>query len=188
MKKNKQAKRPIENSPPQESRNNQPSDAAHEPAFYKTNDFVGVMHFVGASLLRSELEWSGFTFDDAVGLTCWELRVGLGLALLAAGAWILKLSYGELERFSQPYEPGKPTTKLVTTGPFSWSRNPAYMANLLCIAPGFAVLCNDLWILVFVPVTAIVFYFLLIAPEEKYLKARFGQEWDDYCKVTRRWL
>lgn len=165
----------------------QSSDAAHEAVFYKTNDFVGVVHVIVASLLRSELEWPGFTFDE-IGLTLWELRSAIGLIFLAAGIWILRSSYSELERFSQPFEPGKPTTKLVTTGPFALSRHPAYTANLLLIAPGFGLLCNDLWVLVCIPMSAIVFYFLLVAPEEKYLKARFGKEWEEYCTGTRRWL
>lgn len=185
MKRTNKTNRPRDQT--QQSANQQSDDAAHEPVFYKTNDFVGVLHVIGASLLRSELEWPGFTFD-AIGFTCWELRMGFGLGLLAAGIYILRSAYAELERFSQPYEPGKPTTKLVTTGAFAWSRHPAYTANLLLIAPGFSVLCNDLWILVCVPISAMVFYFLLIAPEEKYLKARFGKEWEDYCTGTRRWL
>ena len=189
MKENNQTKRQNSSQRTLQSSQHyeQSSDAAHEAVFYKTNDFVGVVHVIMASLLRSELEWPGFTFDE-IGFTWWELRAGIGLIFLLAGVWILRSSYSELERFSQPFEPGKPTTKLVTTGPFALSRHPAYTANLLLIAPGFGLLCNDLWVLVCIPMSAIVFYFLLVAPEEAYLKARFGKAWEDYCTGTRRWL
>jgi protein-S-isoprenylcysteine O-methyltransferase Ste14 len=42
---------------------------------------------------------------------------------------ILRTVHKELSKYGQPHEPGKPTTKLITAGPFQYSRNPTYTAS-----------------------------------------------------------
>jgi len=50
-----------------------------------------------------------------------------------------------LSRAHTPVDPMKPTTALVTEGPFRYSRNPIYLA-LTLLYLGVAFLVNALWI------------------------------------------
>jgi protein-S-isoprenylcysteine O-methyltransferase Ste14 len=83
--------------------------------------------------------------------------------------------------------PAAPTTALVTTGPFAYSRNPIYIAEtLIYVAVAFFV--NDLW---FAPVLVAVMVVLergVIRREERYLAAKFAGAYEHYRAHVRRWL
>lgn len=74
---------------------------------------------------------------------------------------------------------------LTTNGIFKISRNPVYLSYHLL----FLSMLFYSWKL-FLPLYllfAIIFH-LLILEEEKYLKARFGNEYTNYCNNTRRYI
>lgn len=85
------------------------------------------------------------------------------------------------------FMPNKAATKLLTGGPFSFSRNPIYLANVLIVA-GFGLALGSRWFLF----GAVVLFFLLselvIKREEKHLEANFPQAWADYSQLVRRWI
>jgi protein-S-isoprenylcysteine O-methyltransferase Ste14 len=84
-------------------------------------------------------------------------------------------------------EPGKPTTSIVTTGFYAWSRNPIY-AGFCLINIGIGIASNSLWIFVsFIP-AAFFLYHVAIAKEEAYLEGKFGEEYLAYKKKVRRWV
>ena len=105
---------------------------------------------------------------------------GLGFALVAA-------TRQELARHRQPTDPGQPTRHIVTTGVFGVSRNPMYL-GAACFILGFALLFKLLWLLVLFVPTLIACQIVLIAPEECYLRAKFGEVYADYEASVRRWL
>ena len=71
--------------------------------------------------------------------------------------------------------PDKATAKLVTDGPFRFSRNPLYLALTLMYA-GFALIANSVWALfLLLPVILIMSRFV-IRREEEYLARTFGEE------------
>jgi len=83
--------------------------------------------------------------------------------------------------------PHRAATALVTTWPFSWSRNPIYFGNLLLlIGAGFAF--NNIW---FFP-AALCSYglvtILAIKREEAHLAYKFGSLWTSYAQSTPRWI
>jgi protein-S-isoprenylcysteine O-methyltransferase Ste14 len=80
----------------------------------------------------------------------------------------------------------KPTTNLIITGPFKFSRNPLYMSLFLLYA-GIGVLLNSLW---FAPLLLLLFVFLrqVVLKEEKLLDRLFSQEFQNYKNKVRRWL
>jgi protein-S-isoprenylcysteine O-methyltransferase Ste14 len=81
----------------------------------------------------------------------------------------------------------KPTTVLVTEGPFRYSRNPIYLA-LTLLYLGVAFLVNAWWILLLVVPVLLVIRYGVIAREEVYLARKFGDAYRQYTTQVRRWL
>lgn len=115
--------------------------------------------------------------------------VGLGAAtgLFVLGIGIVIAARRELSRQGQPTDPGHPTQRLVTSGVFSVSRNPLYLGGVLTLA-GIAWFFNLVWALIALLPAMIACHFILIAPEEKYLIARFGDAYRTYVSTVSRWL
>jgi hypothetical protein len=75
----------------------------------------------------------------------------------------------------------------VTTGPFRWSRNPLYLANLI-IYVGTTLVVDALWpFVLLVPLIALLEWGV-IRREERYLSRKFGAPYDAYRARVRRWL
>ncbi len=140
----------------------------------------------------------GLPFLVAVGLHLWmplpilpgflaPLRLLAGIALIVIGvAWIAR-ARREFGKRGQPTDPGQPTTSMVTTGVFSFSRNPIYLGAVLFLA-GVSLVFNMLWGLILLLPSLVACHYVLIAPEEKYLAARFGAEYRKYAAAVHRWL
>ena len=80
-----------------------------------------------------------------------------------------------------------PTTTIVRTGPYRWSRNPIYLSFSL-LQLGVALWVNSLWLLVtLIPVVTLM-SFVVIPREEYYLETRFPSDYLPYKAAVRRWL
>jgi protein-S-isoprenylcysteine O-methyltransferase Ste14 len=110
-----------------------------------------------------------------------------GAALIIVGAALVVLARRELAQRGQPTDPGLPTSKLVTTGVFSVSRNPLYLGGV-CILVGIALALNLPWVLVLLPPAIVACHYVLIAPEERYLAAKFGEKYHVYAVTVHRWI
>jgi protein-S-isoprenylcysteine O-methyltransferase Ste14 len=86
-----------------------------------------------------------------------------------------------------PVPGNRSTTTIVKVGPYRSSRNPIYLAFSL-FQIGIALGVNDAWIVItLLPAIALI-SFVVIPREEKYLEARFGEEYTAYKASVRRWL
>jgi len=83
--------------------------------------------------------------------------------------------------------PHQSSTRLVTRGPFRFSRNPIYVGNLMVVAGLGLVLANP-WLLMLTPVLGFALRNLAIRREERHLEALFASEWQDYKARVRRWI
>jgi protein-S-isoprenylcysteine O-methyltransferase Ste14 len=83
--------------------------------------------------------------------------------------------------------PGGPTTVLLQAGPFRLSRNPLYL-ELLALDIGLSLLLPSFWALVLVPIGVAALFWGAIRPEERYLSAKFGADYEAYRVRVRRWL
>ncbi len=110
-----------------------------------------------------------------------------GAALIVVGAAFVVLARRELAQHGQPTDPGRPTSRIVTTGAFSISRNPLYLGGVFILA-GIALALDLPWVLVFLLPAIAGCHYILIAPEERYLAARFGDEYSAYVARVHRWL
>jgi protein-S-isoprenylcysteine O-methyltransferase Ste14 len=115
------------------------------------------------------------------------IQWGLGGVLVVAGVALLLSFNTAFSRRGTAVEPWKPTTAIVTTGPYRLTRNPAYLGMAL-VYVGVALMSDALWVLAPLPVVLAVVDRGVIAREERYLERKFGQEYVDYKSRVRRWI
>jgi protein-S-isoprenylcysteine O-methyltransferase Ste14 len=83
--------------------------------------------------------------------------------------------------------PFNPTTVLVTTGPYRFSRNPMYL-GMAFLYIALALAFGVIWALIVLPLVIAAVDQLVISLEEGYLVRKFGQPYCDYMARVRRWL
>ena len=115
------------------------------------------------------------------------VRWVLGGVLVVAGLALLASFNTSFSRKGTAVEPWKPTTAIVTGGPYRLTRNPAYLGMAL-VYVGIALLAEALWVLAPLPVVLAVIDRGVIAREERYLEREFGREYLDYKGTVRRWI
>ena len=131
--------------------------------------------------LGAEWLWpTGFGFPRTPALV-------LGLAIAVAGFLLIYRSKQTLDRAEQPSLPGEATTRLVTTGPFRWSRNPNYLGAIIAMIGG-AIAVDSLWLIAPAGLAIVILTYWMILPEERYLENQFGDVYRAYARKTRRWL
>ena len=86
-----------------------------------------------------------------------------------------------------PVPPYRPTTRLVTRGPYRYTRNPDYIGQTLLYV-GIAIAVNSWWPLLLLPLVLLAVQRGVVLREERYLEAKFGREYRDYKAMVRRWL
>ena len=115
------------------------------------------------------------------------VRVVVGIAGFAL--WLV-LDGNAMQRFRQAGTnmiPFKPSTALVTSGVYRFTRNPMYL-GMAAFYIGIAVAAGWIWALFLLPLVLIAIDRLVIAREEPYLERKFGQEYVEYKKRVRRWI
>ena len=86
-----------------------------------------------------------------------------------------------------PVPGNRPTTTIVRTGPYRFSRNPIYLSFSL-LQLGVACWVNSLWLFVSL-IPALALMSLVVIPrEEHYLETRFPSDYLPYKASVRRWL
>lgn len=110
------------------------------------------------------------------GVTCFLLPFGLGFAAL-----------GAMRRARTSVIPYRPTTALLTEGPYRLSRNPMYLAMAVQYV-GLALLFDSIWAIALLPLVLVVVYVTVIKREERYLEQRFGEDYRAYKAKVRRWI
>ncbi len=110
-----------------------------------------------------------------------------GLVLIGAGILIAISVLRRFKRAVTNLDVRKPTTAIVTTGPFRYSRNPAYVALSLLYA-GIGIAADSPWVLGLLIPVLVVMHFGVILREERYLERKFGEDYLRYKHSVRRWL
>jgi len=112
---------------------------------------------------------------------------GLGVMLIALAAGLAFWAIREFHRAKTNVVPHKPATAIITAGPFRWTRNPLYI-GLSLIHAGIALIVGSGWILIMLLPALIVIRYGVIAREERYLEAKFGDVYRAYKAAVRRWI
>ena len=115
------------------------------------------------------------------------LRIALAGIPIAAALALVVWALPQFRRLGTNVSVHQPSTALITSGPYRFTRNPLYLA-LALIQAGIAVAADQLWIAVLLAPALLVVRTGVIAREERYLARKFGQPYLDYCARVRRWL
>ena len=116
-----------------------------------------------------------------------KLAVPFGLGFVAVAIALFYSSVAKLRAAGTPLPGGQPTTTIVRTGPYRFTRNPIYVAFSL-FQLGIAIWINSVWLLVTLAAAVTVIDSVVIAREERYLERKFGAQYLDYKKSVRRWV
>lgn len=136
--------------------------------------------FAAASLGERLRPWSVPGLDHRAGL-------GIGAAILVAAGSIGSWAAYEMWRHHTPIEPGHVPKKLVTSGPFRFTRNPLYvMLVLIVVASG--LMMQSAWFFIGAAALAVLLDRLVIIREERVIREHFGEEYVAYLARVRRWL
>lgn len=114
------------------------------------------------------------------------INLPMGISLVLAAIVLFIASVRTFRRAGTPVPGNQPTTTIVRSGPYGFSRNPIYVAFTL-FQLGLAAWVNSLGLLVTL-VPALALMVVVIRREERYLEARFPSEYPQYMREVRRWL
>jgi len=116
------------------------------------------------------------------------LGVGVaGAALFVAGAVIAGWGWAIFYKARTTTVPGRASSKLVTWGPYRFTRNPMYVGLAIAYL-GEAGILKQVWPVVFLPLTLAYINFIVLPIEETKLKEVFPAEYQSYRQRVRRWL
>jgi len=111
----------------------------------------------------------------------------MGIALAIAGLGLIVTGIVEFRHANTAVVPFNPTTAIVSSGPFRFTRNPLYLGFVL-IYIGVSLAANTLWPLFLLPLAIFVLSGGVIKREERYLERKFGTVYTDYKARVRRWI
>jgi protein-S-isoprenylcysteine O-methyltransferase Ste14 len=103
-----------------------------------------------------------------------------GLAVNLWGVWTMRQARTAIN----PYQP---TTNIVDSGPFAFSRNPLYVGMDLLFV-GIIAWLNSLWGVPVLVLLLLVMHYGVILPEERYLEGRFDEAYSRYRAKVRRYI
>jgi protein-S-isoprenylcysteine O-methyltransferase Ste14 len=122
-----------------------------------------------------------------VGLVRRAGSAPLGAIAVVAAVALFLSAVRSLRTAGTPVPGDRPTTAIVRTGPFRYSRNPIYLSFSL-LHLGIACGVDSLWLLITLVPEVALMSFVVIPREEHYLEARFPAEYLPYKAAVRRWL
>jgi protein-S-isoprenylcysteine O-methyltransferase Ste14 len=111
----------------------------------------------------------------------------IGTLLIAAGLPLLLDSFARfaIQGLGTP-APVAPPRHLVVSGLYRYVRNPMYVA-VLSLVFGQGLLFGSVQVLQYDVAVGLGFHLFVLLYEEPALRAKFGSEYDSYCKQVRRW-
>jgi protein-S-isoprenylcysteine O-methyltransferase Ste14 len=110
-----------------------------------------------------------------------------GFALLALGIGIALWGRKAMRAAGTNIDPMLPTTAIVASGPFRFSRNPLYL-GLTLVYLGLTLVANTWWgIVVLIPLLFIMHRGVVLR-EERYLEGKFGESYREYRRAVRRYF
>ena len=113
-------------------------------------------------------------------------RFVIGGALVMVAAWAVGRALWRFRRAGTPPEPWKPTTALAVRGIYKRTRNPMYQGfGLFLLGVAFATTSD--WIFLALPFGALVMHVGVVRREERYLAAKFGEDYTRYREAVPRY-
>jgi protein-S-isoprenylcysteine O-methyltransferase Ste14 len=111
----------------------------------------------------------------------------IGFALVVIGFLLGLGAVLAFRRARTTLDPYHPVSSIVTSGIYSFSRNPIYLGFLLMVI-GIPLVGGTYWGIILAPIFILLCNSLVIEHEEAYLGKKFGTTYTDYKSRVRRWL
>ena len=143
---------------------------------------VPPVYFLAALGVMALLHW----YLPVLQLLGWPHRLA-GAALIVLSIALLLWAAILFKRADTGIVPFTPTTALVASGPYRFTRNPMYL-GMAGILVGTAVLLGSLAPFVAIPLFMVLIEWRFILAEEAMLAAAFGEAYAEYKVRVRRWL
>ncbi len=109
-----------------------------------------------------------------------------GLVIAASLAIVIPAFLGFRGAGEHP-DPSRPTASLVLAGVYRFTRNPMYV-SMTVLSIGLATVLDNVWILPALVPALIITDYWVIRREERYLEAKFGEEYLRFKSSVRRWI
>lgn len=144
-------------------------------------------------LLYGGLAVAGFILHYAAWRLPWpQGAAGYGLAATGIAAIVAALlldiaAFRAFRKHQTTIMPHQGASRLITDGPFRYSRNPIYLGNFLLVG-GLGLVFGIVWLVIAALLAAFLVQKLAIEREEAHLALKFGDAWQAYARQTPRWL
>lgn len=123
--------------------------------------------------------WAAQDVTALMRVTGWLIiAIAIGLDIWA---------FVTFRRYQANIMPHRPATHLMMDGPFAYSRNPIYLANVVLTA-GIGLAAGSRWFLLGAAVLFLLLNELAVKREERHMAIQFPNQWPDYIKAVRRWI
>lgn len=138
-----------------------------------------------ALIIAVMLDWVPPQFlEPPVGF---NIQVIVGVILAVGSVWLVTSAARLFGREGTNVVPTRPALKIVTGGPYRFTRNPMYLSMVLFLA-GISLIFSLEWGLILTPVLWLGYDRLIVVREEAYLRRKFGADYQELLDQTRRWL
>jgi len=155
-------------------RNDNPRVIAFPPLIWAVTVFISlVVHFFVVRLPMSILPRA--------------ISLGIAIVLFIIAPLLAIPAIWRMKAAGTNVHPSEPTTTIVRGGPYRFTRNPMYLA-LTLLQIGVAFVLNDAITFLFAAALALTLHFGVILREERYLEAKFGEEYLALKRSVRRWI
>lgn len=110
-----------------------------------------------------------------------------GLAAIAFGLWLLLWAQRQFRKNGTTVNPYETPKTLITTGPYSYTRNPMYL-GLTLVLLGIAIKLGTAAYFLAPPAFLITIDRLFVPMEERKLEKLFRKKYLTYKSRVRRWV
>lgn len=116
-------------------------------------------------------------------------KLWLSAAVLAVGACIALLGVLEFRSAGTTVDPRTPneSESLVVKGVYRFTRNPMYLGFLLMLV-AWGLFLGSVFAALLLPLFIVYMNRFQILPEERHMRALFGEAYNRYASQVRRWL
>jgi len=129
----------------------------------------------------------GPLIERVVPVPVLDLPRPIGASFLIVGLSLVTVAIGLFRSAGENPQPWTPSKGIIESGIYRYTRNPMYLGMAFAQA-GLAMLIGSWTSLALVAVSVAIIHTQVIAREEAYLTATFGDAYRDYCARVRRWL
>lgn len=150
-------------------------------------DTAGVL--VPAPIIYGSAIFIGLAVEFAVPIPLLPRTASLwlGVVVIVVAIAVVVSAVKALARGKTAFDARKPTSTIVTDGAFRHSRNPTYL-SLTLLHVGLACVLHSSWVLLMVIPAVLVTHWGVVLREERYLDAKFGEDYRRYKASVRRWV